>query len=531
VKGKVTPEGVQLPDTYDEELAKKTFEKYRDAAYKKYILDPRKEKGGGGAKLDEEDFDKNFRALQRRIEKGQHEIGVSWMDLQKEMAHVSGDALAEAFWTSEEWFANYTEKIKTDFESGTTSIINDIERLEKRAKEGKPVPGEERLRERYGEQWMVLWGQFLDRLGKAPELKSARDALSEINVKLQQGATLTEAALEYHTSVSNDLEQQLALQRRLYDIERSRKLLQSGFAKGSPEYAELEGYLAATNEDKARRQEITKKGTFGEGFALAAHDASAKLAKGGELGIQVFTKFTDVINNASDSFTEMCMTGKANFGDLAQSVVKDIYAMMLKWAMMQALFGGDMKGKGLTEAGGIVGGLLGLFKGKSTGTFESVLGGPGSGGSVESTLGEVWTPYHGGGSVGMGLPMSTRYVSPEAIYKVFHFGGEVGMGTPMPTRNAPVGLLPFAPRLHAGLAPDEYPAILQSGERVLKRGESAAPPQPIVNIINKTPTDVKKAKTEYRSPTDGKQMILDIVLEGMATDEKFNKQMKLYGSL
>lgn len=55
----------------------------------------------------------------------------------------------------------------------------------------------------------------------------------------------------------------------------------------------------------------------------------------------------------------------------------------------------------------------------------------------------------------------------------FHEGGVVGVdGTP---RFAPAGLFHNAPRLHDGafLSPDEVPAILQRGERVLSRAEAA----------------------------------------------------------
>jgi hypothetical protein len=56
----------------------------------------------------------------------------------------------------------------------------------------------------------------------------------------------------------------------------------------------------------------------------------------------------------------------------------------------------------------------------------------------------------------------------------FHEGGVVGVdGTP---RFAPAGLFHNAPRFHDGafLSPDEVPAILQRGERVLSRAEAAA---------------------------------------------------------
>src|SRR5690606_25261381 len=58
---------------------------------------------------------------------------------------------------------------------------------------------------------------------------------------------------------------------------------------------------------------------------------------------------------------------------------------------------------------------------------------------------------------------------------VLHAGGVVG--SPGPGRMVPALAFAGAPRLHAGgwagLKPDEVPAILQRGERVLSRREAA----------------------------------------------------------
>ena len=60
-----------------------------------------------------------------------------------------------------------------------------------------------------------------------------------------------------------------------------------------------------------------------------------------------------------------------------------------------------------------------------------------------------------------------------ALALVKHAGGAVdGSG---PTRSIPAWMIATAPRLHNGLAPDEYPAILQRGERVLSKREASAP--------------------------------------------------------
>ncbi|MBW2024370.1 MAG: hypothetical protein JRH08_00715 [Deltaproteobacteria bacterium] len=55
----------------------------------------------------------------------------------------------------------------------------------------------------------------------------------------------------------------------------------------------------------------------------------------------------------------------------------------------------------------------------------------------------------------------------------FHQGGIVGEIAP-PVRPVPTTLFAHAPKLHSGLGPDEFPAILQRGETVLPRGVAPA---------------------------------------------------------
>ncbi len=57
--------------------------------------------------------------------------------------------------------------------------------------------------------------------------------------------------------------------------------------------------------------------------------------------------------------------------------------------------------------------------------------------------------------------------------KVAHRGGIVGV-TSFPTRAVSPALFARAPRLHDGLRPDEFPAILEQGEKVTSRGGASA---------------------------------------------------------
>jgi hypothetical protein len=54
-----------------------------------------------------------------------------------------------------------------------------------------------------------------------------------------------------------------------------------------------------------------------------------------------------------------------------------------------------------------------------------------------------------------------------AMAPMFHEGGVVGDHASHPTREVPASLFDSAPRFHSGLGGDEFPAILQRGERVL----------------------------------------------------------------
>ncbi|MCK5604308.1 phage tail tape measure protein [Candidatus Pacearchaeota archaeon] len=69
------------------------------------------------------------------------------------------------------------------------------------------------------------------------------------------------------------------------------------------------------------------------------------------------------------------------------------------------------------------------------------------------------------------------------------------------------------PRFHKGLAADEFPAILQTGERVIPRGGGSASQQPniVINFEDKTSQGV--APTQSRTEFDGKSFVTNIILE------------------
>jgi hypothetical protein len=132
---------------------------------------------------------------------------------------------------------------------------------------------------------------------------------------------------------------------------------------------------------------------------------------------------TSAFSSAESAFRQFVTTGKFDFKSLVSSILADLATLAFKNAVL----------------GPLASALSGIFGG---GIF-------------------------GGGAAAAANPMVNA--------SIWHTGGMVGAGAPM--RAVPVTAFAGAPRLHtggwAGLRPDEVPAILQRGERVLNRREAA----------------------------------------------------------
>ena len=145
-----------------------------------------------------------------------------------------------------------------------------------------------------------------------------------------------------------------------------------------------------------------------------------------------------------DSLTDFCMTSKLDFNEMVNSIIRDIVRMQWQ-AAVSGLF------KGMTS---FVGGLFGFGGGGGGGGVASLAAGSSG---VSSFGSEVMSGIVGG---------------------IAHSGWYVGRETPADGfRSVPAMAFAGAPRLHSGggwFARDEYPAILQRGERVLNRDETRA---------------------------------------------------------
>jgi hypothetical protein len=183
----------------------------------------------------------------------------------------------------------------------------------------------------------------------------------------------------------------------------------------------------ATTPAVAELAEASKSGwdQAREGLTTYATDAMA-------LGKNLGETLVDAFRSAEDAFAEFVRGGKVEFRSLVSSMLVDLARV----AAQRFIFG------------------------PISGALSAGIG----------RLGQSIAGLFGGGSAGLALPAT-------AMGGLYHRGGLVGDGT-APLRLAPAAAFSRAQRYHdggvAGLRPDEVPAILQRGERVLSRRDTAA---------------------------------------------------------
>lgn len=100
-------------------------------------------------------------------------------------------------------------------------------------------------------------------------------------------------------------------------------------------------------------------------------------------------------------------------------------------------------------------------------------------------------------------------------YSVHHAGGYVG-STPTPRRWLPSNIFFSAPRLHDGIGPDEYPAILQRGERVIPSGGGGRGSTVNVYVTNNSNAQVTTQSSEEDSSGGVR---LDIVIDQLVSSK------------
>lgn len=178
--------------------------------------------------------------------------------------------------------------------------------------------------------------------------------------------------------------------------------------------------------DVERRVALMREEMARDPFSGMVRGARKWAAETTDYAANIEGALTSAFDNAADALANFALTGKMNFADLGNSILQ----MLARIGAQQAIGG---------IVGGLVSGIGGLF---------------------------------GGGLVGQAKEIMSF------IPGIGHSGWYVGYERPADGfRSVPAMAFEGAPRLHSGggwFAQDEYPAILQRGERVLNRDETAA---------------------------------------------------------
>lgn len=166
-----------------------------------------------------------------------------------------------------------------------------------------------------------------------------------------------------------------------------------------------------------------------------------------EMAIQGFGRTTE------DALIDAAKGGKDAFSNMTKAILEDIARLVLRMQVIQPL---------VNQFGGAIGG------------------------------------FFGGGAT--------------TTASVQHSGGMAGSG---PTRQVPAALFTGAPRYHrggmVGLAPDEVPAILQRGERVLSRKEVAQGNEVKIIIQNIDQGGSAKIESEQSRGPNGEIIIRNMI--------------------
>jgi len=215
-------------------------------------------------------------------------------------------------------------------------------------------------------------------------------------------------------------------------------------------------------EQQLRQKGIDLAGAEGQAIianAAAIERLNQELARS-QGAMQALQGITDTTFNR---FANLIAEGKLDWkswADAGRAAIADIEKEILKLAVLNPfknfLFGTNLPT--LSNVGGLFGNLFG-------GVF-------------------------GGAGAGLGPAASAARLFGSPIYHAGAIAGDAA-----PTRLVPRDLFRIAPRLHDGafLSPDEVPAILQRGERVLSREETrryaerTSMPQPVINVVIQTP--------------------------------------------
>lgn len=314
--------------------------------------------------------------------------------------------------------------------------------------------------------------------GKGLDIVNQAGSIAQLQAQVQGAEQMRQMTLAVQAETTAFQKQAATLGMTLEQADRyneMQKLLaeakKDGITLDSAEYAALDklatGY--ATAAEAARKLEDSQKAaleatkslssTFTSAIEGMVFDGNSLAATAHNLAKSLGKEGLEAVLDGSGPLAGLFGTSKVNTVGGANG------------GILSQLFGSALKVPGASPSN-LIGGALG---GKPDGTAmnpiyvaPSTVGGlTGGGGNPLSGIMSLF----GGGGGGAGAAAGGDPL--DMMAGLFHTGTNY-VGTPSAQIRVPSSLFAGAPRLHTGLAPDEYPAILQTGEGVTPRGSSSA---------------------------------------------------------
>ena len=245
-----------------------------------------------------------------------------------------------------------------------------------------------------------------------------------------------------YAGLTGTIEDQVRASVLLIAAERDRNLLTAQARGASQEELNLIRQVA---QERLRLEQLKATGTGFEGFQEGMRNIYNNLETPFQRGYEGAKIFKQGLDDVADAATQMAMTGKVSADSLANSFISQFIRMTIQATITDRI-------------------------------FKAAFG---------------WLGLGGGGSVSPASDINY----PAVRAANFHGGGMAEDG--FPTRMLPSEVYRNAVRLHSGtglLGPDEYPAVLLRGERVLNRRETAeyqggrSPVNVVLNITTPSPT-------------------------------------------
>jgi hypothetical protein len=174
---------------------------------------------------------------------------------------------------------------------------------------------------------------------KVEQLRALEKGRLQEPFKLQTDANLAKLQLE-QAELTGTMEEQFAARVKLIGAETRLGVLQATKNGATKEELELMKQIA---QQKQFVEQQTANGTWYAGWIEGLRQLKNEVSTTFQNGVKGAQLFAASLNKTADSLTELAMTGKVSFADLATSIIRDAIRMMMQILVvdriMKATFG------------------------------------------------------------------------------------------------------------------------------------------------------------------------------------------------